>query len=124
MTKETMTKDTPPPSAPPWNPVNDVLLIKPLEASIGPSGLILPDTADFGKYEVVAVGQGLYTQDGALVPCTSLKGETVLVPKAAVSQILVDGQRLFMCKDAAVILKVAVEVLDSEDAKAFMRALE
>lgn len=89
-----------------WTPVNDVLLIEPLEASVGPGGLILPDTADFGKYRVLRTGKGIYTQTGTLVPTTAGKGDVILVPKGSVSQILVDGQRMFMCRDAAVILKV------------------
>ena len=50
------------------------------------SGIILPDTVDQGrllKGEVVAVGEGMYSANGTLIPVICKVGDTILYNKHA-----------------------------------------
>ena len=70
-------------------PVNDKIVVKPNEKNeeeVTEGGIILPDTVDQGKLldgEVVAVGKGMYSASGTLIPVVVNVGETVLYNKHA-----------------------------------------
>ena len=70
-------------------PVNDKIVVKPNkkdEEEMTESGIILPDTVDQGKLldgEVVAVGKGMYSANGTLIPVVVNVGETILYNKHA-----------------------------------------
>ena len=70
-------------------PVNDKIVVKPNkkdDEDITESGIILPDTVDQGKLldgEVVAVGKGMYSANGTLIPVVVNVGETILYNKHA-----------------------------------------
>ena len=70
-------------------PVNDKIVVKPNEKNeeeVTDSGIILPDTVDSGKLldgEVVAVGKGMYSANGTLIPVVVNVGETILYNKHA-----------------------------------------
>ena len=70
-------------------PVNDKIVVKPnkkKDEDITESGIILPDTGDQGKLlegEVVAVGEGMYSANGTLIPVVVNVGETILYNKHA-----------------------------------------
>ena len=70
-------------------PVNDKIVVKPNEKNeeeVTDSGIILPDTVDSGKLldgEVVAVGNGMYSSSGTLIPVVVNVGETILYNKHA-----------------------------------------
>ena len=70
-------------------PVNDKIVVKPNkkdEEEMTESGIILPDTVDQGKLlegEVVAVGEGMYSANGTLIPVVVNVGETILYNKHA-----------------------------------------
>ena len=70
-------------------PVNDKIVVKPKESNedeITESGIILPDTVDQGKLmegEVVAVGQGMYSASGTLIPVICDVGDKILYNKHA-----------------------------------------
>ena len=70
-------------------PVNDKIVVKPKEEKEDyktESGIILPDTVDQGKLldgEVVAVGKGMYSANGTLIPVVVNVGETILYNKHA-----------------------------------------
>ena len=66
-------------------PVHDKIVIKPLDKDgnedVTESGIILPDSVQGGKLiegEVIAVGGGMYTQTGQVLPCTFKVGFTIL----------------------------------------------
>ena len=65
-------------------PVNDKIVIKPkdkAEETKTDSGIILPDTVEqgeLGEGKVIAVGSGMYSTTGTLIPMSVKKGETVL----------------------------------------------
>ena len=69
-------------------PVNDKIVVKTnsQEEEVTESGILLPDTVDQGKLldgEVVAVGKGMYSANGTLIPVVVNVGETILYNKHA-----------------------------------------
>ena len=69
-------------------PVNDKIVVKPIskEEEVTDSGILLPDTVDQGKLmegEVVAVGQGMYSANGTLIPVICDVGDKILYNKHA-----------------------------------------
>ena len=69
-------------------PVNDKIVVKPItkEEEVTESGILLPDTVDQGKLqegEVVAVGQGMYSANGTLIPVICNVGDKILYNKHA-----------------------------------------
>ncbi len=70
-------------------PVNDKIVVKPNkknEEEKTESGIILPDTVDQGKLlegEVVAVGEGMYSASGTIIPVICDVGDTILYNKHA-----------------------------------------
>ena len=79
-------------------PVNDKIVVKPNEKNkeektVG--GIILPDTIQDGMLlegEVVAVGEGMYSANGTIIPVICDVGDTILYNKhAAVSDYSIDG---------------------------------
>ena len=73
-------------------PVNDKIVVKPNKKNKEEkteSGIILPDTVDQGKLlegEVVAVGEGMYSANGTLIPVVVEVGDTILYNKHAQTQ--------------------------------------
>ena len=65
-------------------PVNDKIVVRPKDKSEETktdSGIILPDTVEqgeLGEGKVVAVGSGMYSTTGTLIPMAVKEGETVL----------------------------------------------
>ena len=69
-------------------PVNDKIVVKPIEnkeeKTVG--GIILPDTVQDGTLvegKVVAVGDGMYSASGTLIPVICDVGDTILYNKNA-----------------------------------------
>ena len=69
-------------------PVNDKIVVKPLTKGeeVTEGGILLPDTVDQGKLqegEVVAVGQGMYSANGKIIPVICDVGDKILYNKHA-----------------------------------------
>ena len=69
-------------------PVNDKIVVKKTskEEEVTEGGILLPDTLDQGKLmegEVVAVGQGMYSASGTLIPVICDVGDKILYNKHA-----------------------------------------
>ena len=70
-------------------PVNDKIVVKPKtkkDEEVTESGILLPDTVDSGKLmegEVIAVGEGMYSASGTLIPVICNVGDTILYNKHA-----------------------------------------
>ena len=68
-------------------PVNDKIVVRPVkeeDENITESGLILPDTANQGgllEGEVIAVGEGMYSASGTIIPVICSAGDTILYSK-------------------------------------------
>jgi chaperonin GroES len=80
-------------------PVNDKIVVKEKEKptdEVTASGIILPDTvADGGLIEgkVVAVGEGMYSANGTIIPIAVNEGDTILYNKMAMkSEHKMDGE--------------------------------
>ena len=79
-------------------PVNDKIVVKPIEnkeeKTVG--GIILPDTVQDGTLvegKVVAVGDGMYSASGTLIPVICDVGDTILYNKNAMkSEHKIDGE--------------------------------
>ena len=70
-------------------PVNDKIVVKPKtkkDEEVTESGILLPDTVDQGKLmegEVMAVGNGMYSANGTLIPVVVDVGDKILYNKHA-----------------------------------------
>ena len=84
-------------------PVNDKIVVKPSEKNneektVG--GIILPDTVQDGALiegEVVAIGEGMYSASGTLIPVICNVGDTILYNKNAhKSEHTIDGEEYIL----------------------------
>ena len=71
-----------------FKPVNDKIVVKKMskQEEVTEGGILLPDTVDQGKLqegEVVAVGQGMYSANGTLIPVICNVGDKILYNKHA-----------------------------------------
>ena len=69
-------------------PVNDKIVVKTnsQEEEVTESGILLPDTVDQGKLmegEVMAVGKGMYSASGTIIPVVVDVGDKILYNKHA-----------------------------------------
>lgn len=77
-------------------PLEDRVLIKPLEAeSKTAGGIVLPDTAKekSQRGKVVSVGSGKLLDDGKRAPLALKKGDVVLFGKYAGTEIKIGGEQ-------------------------------
>ena len=79
-------------------PVNDKIVVKPNESKeeVTSGGIILPDTVQDGTLvegEVVAIGEGMYSASGTLIPVVVDVGDTILYNKNAMkAEHTIDGE--------------------------------
>ena len=80
-------------------PVNDKIVVKPMEEEeikTTDSGIFLPDTVQDGgllEGKVMAVGDGMYSANGTLIPVVVSEGDIILYSKhAAKSEYKIDGE--------------------------------
>ena len=79
-------------------PVNDKIVVKPSESKeeVTSGGIILPDTVQDGTLvegEVVAIGEGMYSASGTLIPVICDVGDTILYNKNAhKAEHTIDGE--------------------------------
>ena len=84
-------------------PVNDKIVVKPNEKNKEEktaSGIILPDTVQDGTLiegEVVAIGDGMYSASGTLIPVVVDVGDTILYHKnAQKAEHTIDGKEYIL----------------------------
>ena len=80
-------------------PVNDKIVVKPKAKEDNKrteSGIILPDTVHDGsllEVKVVAIGEGMYSANGTLIPVVVSEGDSILYGKhAAKSEYSIDNE--------------------------------
>ena len=80
-------------------PVNDKIVVKPVDnnkETTTEAGILLPDTVQDGSLlegKVVAVGEGMYSANGTLIPVVVDEGDTILYSQhAAKSEYKIDGE--------------------------------
>ena len=84
-------------------PVNDKIVVKPTKAkedTITEGGIILPDTVQDGTLvegKVVAIGEGMYSASGTLIPVVVDVGDTILYNKNAMkAEHTIDGETFIL----------------------------
>ncbi len=88
-------------------PLADRVVVRPIaeEASLRPSGIYIPETADKERPQegtVVAVGPGAY-DDGILVPMSVKIGDKVMFSKYGYDEMKVDGVEYFVVKEENIL---------------------
>jgi chaperonin GroES len=87
--------------------LHDKVILKKIDSedkTVG--GIIVPDMgAEKSNYfEVVSAGLGMYdTQNGKYFPMHVEVGDTVIVPKAVVTQIIVDNDEYYVCREVEIL---------------------
>ncbi len=92
-----------------FTPLGERLIVKPLdEEQTTTSGIILPDTAKEKPQEgeVVAVGPGRVTDDGARVPMEVQTGDRIIYSKYAGTEYKDEGQEYLILRESDVLAKV------------------
>ena len=87
-------------------PLHDRVVIKRLEETTKTAGgIIIPDTAKEKPSEgiVEAVGNGLHTEDGKIIPMSVKPGDKVLFGKWTGTEIKIDGEDLLIMKESDVL---------------------
>ena len=90
-------------------PLGDRVLVEALpknEEKTTEAGFFIPDSAsteDVKFTTVVAVGDGIFTQSGTPIPMSVKVGDTVIVPKAVVTQIIVDRDEYYVCREVEIL---------------------
>jgi|TARA_Y100000361_G_scaffold125994_1_gene119735 chaperonin GroES len=83
-------------------PVNDKIVVKPIDnkEEMTAGGILLPDTVQDGALvegEVVAVGDGMYSASGTLIPVICDVGDTILYNKNAMkAEHTIDGETFIL----------------------------
>ena len=97
-----------------FRPLYDRVAVRPIELDEKTAGgIILPDTAKEKPMqgEIVAVGAGIRTDNGKLVPLDVKVGDRVLYGKWSGTEIKQDGETLLIMKEADIFA-----VLEEEEA--------
>ena len=94
-------------------PLGDKVVVKalsPEEAGITTaSGIIIPETVtadDVKMGKVIAVGEGLYTQNGVLIPMSVKPGDEVILPSYTQSQEIKIGKEKYILYREAELLGI------------------
>lgn len=69
-------------------------------------GIIIPDTGKekSNHFEVIDVGKGMYNPHlGGYYPMEVLVGDIVIVPKAVVTQIVIEGEEYYVCREVEIL---------------------
>lgn len=87
-------------------PLHDRVVIKRLEETTKTAGgIIIPDTAKEKPSEgiVEAVGTGLHTEDGKVVPMSVKVGDKVLFGKWSGTEAKIDGVSYLIIKESEIL---------------------
>ena len=87
-------------------PLHDRVVIKRLEETTKTAGgIIIPDTAKEKPSEgiVEAVGNGLYTEDGKIIPMSVKPGDKVLFGKWSGNEAKIDGETYLIMKESEIL---------------------
>lgn len=87
-------------------PLHDRVLVKRFsEEEKSKGGIIIPDTAKEKPIqgEVIAVGQGRFSDDGKVRPLDVKKGDKVLFGKYAGTEIKIEGNEYLMMREEDIL---------------------
>jgi chaperonin GroES len=89
-----------------FRPLHDRVLVRRVEAAEKTAGgIIIPDTAQEKPQEgeVVAVGTGVRSEDGAITPLDVKAGDRILFGKWSGAEVSLDGEDLLIMKESDVL---------------------
>ena len=89
-----------------FRPLHDRVLVRRLEAPEKTAGgIIIPDNAKEKPQEgeVVAVGSGTVSDDGAIIPLDVKAGDKILFGKWSGTEVKIDGEDLIIMKESDVL---------------------
>lgn len=96
-------------------PLGDRVLVKEYktkEDKKTASGIIIPETVtadDVKMGKVLAVGEGIYTQNGVLIPMSVKVGDEVMLPAYGQGQEIKIGKEKYMLYREAELLSILVD---------------
>ncbi len=92
-------------------PLDDRVVIKPLEEEIKPGRIIIPDDAKEKSMEglILAVGPGQYTLDGTIIPMCLKEGDRVLYSKFVGVEVTYRGIDYLVMKESEVLAVLGQE---------------
>lgn len=91
--------------------LHDKVILKKIDSEdtvVG--GIIIPDTGKekSNYFEVVDAGPGMFNPHmGGFYPMETKVGDVVVVPKASVTQITVDGDEYYVCREVEILTKIS-----------------
>ncbi len=90
-----------------YQPLNDYVLVKTIkEEEKTKGGLYKPaEGKEQMKGEVLAVGEGIYTSNGALIPMKLEVGDLVIVPNTGI-QLKLDGEKYNLYREQEILMKI------------------
>ncbi len=93
-----------------FKPLHDRVAVKRIEEDQKtPGGIIIPETAKEKPMqgEVIAVGSGIKTEDGRIVPLDVKKGDKVLFGKWSGTEVKLGGEEYLIMKESDIMGIVA-----------------
>lgn len=91
------------------NPLEDRIIVKPLEAEEKTAGgIIIPDNAKEKpqKGEVVAVGPGKHSDSGTKIEMSLKKGDQVLYGKYSGTEVNIEGDDYLIMRESDVLAQI------------------
>jgi chaperonin GroES len=90
-----------------YQPLNDYVLVKVVkEEEKTKGGLYKPsDAKEQMKGEVIAVGNGIYTANGTLIPMNLKEADKVIVPNTGI-QLKLDGEKYNMYREQEILMVI------------------
>ena len=90
-----------------YQPLNDYVLVKTIkEEEKTKGGLYKPsDVKEQMKGEILAVGTGIYTANGTLIPMSLKVGDNVIVPNTGI-QLKLDGEKYNLYREQEILMKI------------------
>lgn len=89
-----------------FRPLHDRVLVRRLESDErSAGGIIIPDTAKEKPMEgeIVAVGPGARTEEGAVTPLDVAAGDLILFGKYSGTEVKIDGEDLLIMKETDIL---------------------
>jgi chaperonin GroES len=93
-----------------YQPLNDYVLLKKTKVEEKTKGgLYKPDTARQAQFaEVVAVGPGIFTQNGNLIEMRLKVGDKVILDIPG-SEVRLDGEKYVMVRESEILIRIGDE---------------
>ena len=90
-----------------YQPLNDYVLVKVIkEEEKTKGGLYKPsDAKEQMNGEIIAVGNGIYTANGTLIPMILKVGDKVIVPNSGI-QMKLDGEKYNMYREQEILMVI------------------